>query len=252
MAGPTLRDRIYTRPVAHAMTSPAAILATGGGVAAGILAGLPVAGAVVLGAVGWSLPVTRVVMRTGRPAPGRAPLDPVDLREPWRSHVETAIANRARAQERVDTTAPGPLRDRLQQIVGRVDTAVHECWQIARRGDTLADARRAIATDVIDRQIRELEESLAENPGDERLTAALASRQAQADAARRLDDLISDTDSQLRLMDARLGEVVVRSVELSAQVGEDSSLTVLSTDVESLVNEMEALRQALDETHSTG
>jgi hypothetical protein len=62
-----------------------------------------------------------------------------------------------------------------------------------------------------------------------------------------MDEVIDDTDTQLRWLDAQIGEVVVRAVELSTHTG-DVSLGDLSSDVDSLVGEMEALRLALDET----
>jgi hypothetical protein len=56
-----------------------------------------------------------------------------------------------------------------------------------------------------------------------------------------------DTAEQLRLLDARLDEAVARAVELSLS-GDSGKLTGLDSDVDDLVAEMEALRQALEET----
>jgi hypothetical protein len=44
---------------------------------------------------------------------------------------------------------------------------------------------------------------------------------------------------------------VVRALELSAQASVDASASSLSSDVDSLVTDMEALRQALEETHGS-
>ena len=46
-----------------------------------------------------------------------------------------------------------------------------------------------------------------------------------------------------------MGEAVVRALELSAQASADASVSTLSTDVDTMVSDMEALRQAMEETH---
>jgi hypothetical protein len=56
----------------------------------------------------------------------------------------------------------------------------------------------------------------------------------------------TDARDRLRLLDARLDELVARAVELSVS-GSASAITGLGDDVDSLVTEMEALRQALEE-----
>ena len=72
--------------------------------------------------------------------------------------------------------------------------------------------------------------------------------QAQLDSAERLDQTIYDTYERLRLLDARLDETVTRTVELSVTQTDTSDLGGLDTEVESIVTEMEALRQAVEET----
>lgn len=228
--------------------SPSAFLAAGGGVAAGLIFGLPVPAIVVLGALGWSARVAPAVLRTGQRRRSER-IDPFGLQEPWRLHIQAALANRAKVRERADSTPSGPLRDRLHEIAERVDLAVDEAWQIAKRGQTLSRARRAIETEPIDQQMRSLEKSLAETPDEPRLAEALEARRAQRAAADRMDEIIDDTDTQLRLLDARMGEVVVRAAELSAHIGGAAVIATLSSDVDGLLTEMEALRRALDETH---
>jgi hypothetical protein len=60
-------------------------------------------------------------------------------------------------------------------------------------------------------------------------------------------DAVSDARSQLRLLDARLDEAVTRAIELSLRSPADADLTGLGSDVESLVQDMEALRAALED-----
>ena len=64
-----------------------------------------------------------------------------------------------------------------------------------------------------------------------------------------MDAVLDDTRSRLQLLDARRDESVTRAIELSVQAGPDD-LTGLGDDVDGIVTEMEALRQALeDEGH---
>ncbi|HYZ97659.1 MAG TPA: hypothetical protein VE575_02840, partial [Acidimicrobiales bacterium] len=65
----------------------------------------------------------------------------------------------------------------------------------------------------------------------------------------RLDGVIDRAASELRMLDARLEEAVVRTLELSAHASADTLVEGLGSDVDALVTEMEALRQALEETN---
>jgi hypothetical protein len=254
-----MRHHMMMPRMVRATVSPTAIVATGAGVGIGLALGAGPIGVVALGVAAWLLrvAVALVPVRTWWRRPER--IDPFTVQEPWRWHVQSALANRARVRERVDSTPAGPLRERLDEIATRVDAAAHESWRIAKRGHSLSEARRAIDTTRIDRQIAEFEQSLATRTDDhrasDRVTQALEAHRAQRATADRMDQVISDTRSQLKLLDARMGEVAVRAVELSAElpasVDRDPSLATLSSDVDDLVIEMEALRQALEEIRGT-
>ena len=61
--------------------------------------------------------------------------------------------------------------------------------------------------------------------------------------------MIGDADSRLRLLNARLDEAVARTIELSVAGRSDvAELGGLGDDVDEMVDEMEALRQAIEET----
>ncbi|HNH96426.1 MAG TPA: hypothetical protein PLY51_12725, partial [Microthrixaceae bacterium] len=51
-----------------------------------------------------------------------------------------------------------------------------------------------------------------------------------------------------RLLDARLDETVTRTVELVATQADSSDLGGIGPEVESIVSELESLRQAVEET----
>jgi hypothetical protein len=240
----TFRDRFYSPPVARSLTAPSSILATGVGAAAGILVFGPLG--VLAGLAAYGARVALAIPRAGK---GER-IDPFAVNEPWRQFVQHALASRTRFAEAVQTMKPGPLRDHLGEIGERLDEGVEECWRIARRGQLLARARSQV-DDASTR--RELDQLLAEAGGTppEGSTQAkvLEALQAQLATAKRMDTVLDDTRSRLQLLDARRDESVTRAIELSVQSGPDD-LTGLGDDVDGIVTEMEALRQALeDEGH---
>ncbi|MCX7620500.1 MAG: hypothetical protein N2037_06605, partial [Acidimicrobiales bacterium] len=127
----SFRDRFYTRRVAAAMTSPLGILLAGAGTAAGIIAGLPIVVAPLLGVAAWAVRVLAAMPR-GFDADG---IDPFELAEPWRSYVWKAKRARRHFAEAVKSGREGPLRDRLEQIGRRITDGVEECWRVAQGGD---------------------------------------------------------------------------------------------------------------------
>ena len=245
MAGLSLRDRFFTPPVARATTSPAAILAVGAGAALGVVAGAGLLGAVVLGAVGWA---ARVVVAIPR-APRDARIDPFTLAEPWRHFVTDALQAQVRFHEAVEGARDGPMRDRLREIRARVDTGVQEVWRIARQGHDLVDARRRVDPDAIRREI-EATEANANQPWatGSTLQRTMESLKAQLATAERIERVIADADGRLRLLNARLDEAAARTIELSVQAHDVADLGGLGADVDQMVDEMEALRQAIEET----
>lgn len=245
MAGLSLRDRFFTPPVAQAVTSPLGILALGAGASIGILLGGGLAGAVVLGLLGWGGRVAAAIPR----APAEARIDPFTLADPWRRYVTDALQARTRFAEAVGSAREGPLRARLAEIQSRVDTGVQEVWRIARRGHDLVDARRRLDPEAVRRDIAATEVN-AEAPWatDSTTQRTLDSLHAQLGTVERLERVIGDADSQLRLLNARLDEAAARTIELSVQAHDVAELGGLGDDVDQMVDEMEALRLAIEET----
>ncbi|MGH9232393.1 MAG: hypothetical protein ACRD0R_03495 [Acidimicrobiales bacterium] len=248
MAAPSFRDRLLTRRGARALLSPVGLLGALAVGALGVVAGLPVWAGVVAGVGVWAVNGWRMLPRAAR----AERIDPFTLHDPWRRFVQEALKSRARFAQAVDRAPAGPLRDHLSEIGERVQAGVEECWLIARRGQVLVVARRGIDVADIDGQLAQLRGSgpggSAEDPALGPLTESL---EAQRAAAARLDQVIDRAQTELRLLDARLGEAVARTLELSAQASSDADgarVTGLQADVEGVVSEMEALRQALDET----
>ncbi|MET0903478.1 MAG: hypothetical protein ABWZ52_09580 [Acidimicrobiales bacterium] len=243
--GLSFRDRFFTPPVARATTSPLGILALGAGAAVGIMSGAGVVGAVALGVLAWAGRVAAAIPR----APADARIDPFTLSEPWRRFVTDALQARRRFHEAVESARAGPMRDRLREIEGRVDTGVDEVWRIARRGHDLVDARRRVEPDAIRREIAATEAN-ADQPWAKGSTMdrTMESLRAQLATVERLERVIGDADSRLRLLNARLDEAAARTIELSVQAEDVAELGGLGDDVNAMVDEMEALRQAIEET----
>lgn len=247
----SLRDRLLSRRVARAMTSPLGIVLAGVGAAAGILTGLGPLGALAGAALAWGGRVAAAVPA----APAGPEIEPRALGEPWRAFVTRAMADRARFHQAVRVARDGPLTDRLSEIGARVDAGVEESWLVAQRAHTLTQARRQVDKDGILRQLAEARRALADAglPGPMRGTyeRTVEALQAQLDSASRMEQVITQANAELGLLDARLGEAVTRAIELGARAGDVGELGELGDDVESLVHEMEALRQALEEVSPT-
>jgi hypothetical protein len=240
-----LRDRIYNRKVAHAMTSPLGILAAGGGAAVGLAVGLPILVAVGLGAAAWAIRVA-VAMPRGIDLDG---IDPFQLADPWRSYVWRAKHAKRLYFDAVNGAHHGPLRDRLDDIGGRIETGVAECWQIARSGQAMSQARARLDTQAIQNELTQLTWNAGGGiePGSSK-AETIQALESQLATAARLDQLIADTSDRLQLLDARLDEAVARAVELSARGQRVEDLGSVASDVDSVVSDMESLRLALDET----
>lgn len=237
----TLRDRFLTPGVARAITSPSAILLAGVGAAAGVLAfGNPVA-AVALGAAGVGVRVAAALAR-GSDARLRSPRR---LREPWRTLATEVLDARRRFDDAVGGVRPGPLRERLDELGRRLDGAVAAASETAAAGDSLSEGRGRIDVE----RIRAEWHATQGAPDTEGRRATLAALEAQLAAADRLDRTIAETYDRLRVLDARIDETVTRAIELSVSQVDPGAVAGLGDEVSRVVGDMEALRQAVEETH---
>ena len=233
----SFRDRFFTRRVAKAITSPSAILLGGAGAAVTLLTPLPWLAAAGIGVAAYATRVAAAMER--KQASG------VDLRalvEPWRSFVADAIDARQRYGRALETASSGPLRDRLGEIGRRLDDGVAESWRIARRGMALESALGQLEDP------RAVEQRLEEARRGGASEQLLQSLQAQLDSTRRIVGVAGGARQRLQLLDARLDEAVARAVELAVSSEDAGAIGGLGSDVDAVVGDMEALRQALEET----
>ena len=238
-----LPERFKTGRTARALTSPSAILLAGAGASAAILANAALPVAVAAGAAAWAARVAFALPRRRR----EEGIDPFALSEPWRSYVQRAISSHRRFQRAVGRTHAGPLRDRLSDVEDRIATAVRECWQVASRGDALHEAVTELDIESIRQELRQAERELASVSGRPDLEEAAAALRGQLASAERLRDVARSTSDRLRRLNAELDEAVARTIELSLKTGTGGT-AALGSDVDTVVGELEALRQALDET----
>lgn len=288
MASP-LPDRPRVPAVARAALSPVALGGAAVGAVVAVVVDAGLAGLVVLtpggAAVGAGAVLYRARRRSGRPLLQER-IDPFAVKEPWRHHVRGALQARNRFSEACRAVPAGPLRDRLDELRSTVDDGVRETWEVAKRAQAIADARRQVDADRLRRRLAELppgDEPAALDPptetdetdetgaagaalepaarGDLALpddlgaapdpaAATRAALESQIATAERLDRLVAETRSRLDLLEARLSEAVTRAIEVGAVAGADTDLTSLRSDLGGVVDELEALRRALADTHA--
>lgn len=241
MARLSFRDRFFTRPVSNALTSPWSILLFGAATAAGIVAGVPIAIAGVIGAAAYAGKVAFAVPRNQR----TGKIDPFTLKEPWRGYVAGALASKARFDRTVESTREGPLRDRLHDLSGRLEDGIQESWKIACRGDDIDGAISQLDTRDAQAELEQVREQIAREGSSPALDSTMESLTATVESGRRMQRVSSSTRDRLRLLDARFDELVARAVEVSVGAGDSD---VLGNDVNDLVTELESLRLAIDDT----
>ncbi len=241
----TLRDRLLTKPVAEAMMSPSGILLAGAGAAVGVAIGAGAAVAVGAAAVVWAARVAVAVPR----GPRRERIDRKAVSGPWQAFVDEALAAQRRFQAAVERTRQGPLRDRMASFGERIDEFVRHSYDVARSGQALTEARAGIEVEAITRDLHRVTggHNIEEVPEGTSRSAAIALL-AQLQSAQRLDETIATTYDRLVLLDARLDEIVTRSIELSVTGNDLGSLGSVESELIDVVDEMEAVRQAVAET----
>ncbi len=175
----------------------------------------------------------------------RRPLDPFTVGEPWRQLVKGAQRSADRLHETVDSASDGPLKDRMTAVVGRLDQGLVETWTIARRGDLIDSTVRRLDPVALRSKLATLENRRAASANDD-IDAAIASVRSQLESTERLKVESTRTADRLRLTQTRLDELVSRATEVSIGAGDTDAY---EHDVDDLVVELEALRQAVEETN---
>lgn len=250
--------KLGPRRLAKALLSPWALVC-GLGVGGALIATGNTAAGIVAGAGAWIVGVV-VALRSSKPQGQRAAerassdrVDPFAVGEPWRRYVQSSQSARTRFSTAVASAPSGPLRDRLESIGERINEAAREIWVLAKDGHTLNGALKAINVTEINQRVAASTEAL-QGAAPERLTslqASLDSALARQQSAGRLSAQRTSLEDRLRELDGKLEELSARGVELSVSgstADADPSLDTLRADVDNVIVEMEALRQAMVET----
>jgi len=232
------RDRFWTPTTAKAILSWRLALGVAVGVV-GTLLGLPIVAAAAIGVAAYALAVVAAVPR----APRTPVVDPFTVGEPWRQMVQAAQRSRRRFLETVASTPPGPLHDRLRDIGARLDGGLAEGWAVAKRGHEIDASIRHLDPTALRSRLTTLQAQAAAAPS-EHLTAAIASVEQQLASVNRLKALSATTADRMRLTNSRLDELAVRATEVTVGAADTEAI---SSDVDELVLELEALHQAVQE-----
>lgn len=235
----SLRDRFFTPKTAKAILSWR-ILA---GVAIGVgawLVGAPALPAAVVGAIAYGGSVLAAMPK----GVARPQIDPFALSEPWRQLMQGAQGAGRRLRQTVDATADGPLKSRLGTIADDLERGLAEAWEVARRGDEIDDAVRRLDPTALRSKLATLEQQAGSDPSPD-LAAAIGSVRGQLEAADRLKAQSAETAGRLRLVQTRLDELVARASEVRIGAVDTDRY---AHDVDDLVVQLEALRQAVEET----
>ncbi|MFT6292505.1 MAG: hypothetical protein ACJAR2_003122 [Ilumatobacter sp.] len=174
-----------------------------------------------------------------------AKIDPFGVSEPWRHFVLGAQRAGTKLHTTVDTADEGPLRNRMLAIVERSDTGLEETWRIAKRGDQIDETVRRLDPTALRLKHASLTTRRNATPTPD-LVAAVTSVEKQLASADRLTAQSARTADTLRLAQTRLDEIVSRAAEVSIGAGDTDRY---EHDVDDLVIELEALRQAVEETN---
>jgi hypothetical protein len=177
-----------------------------------------------------------------------AAVQPAALSPPWRAPVEAALAARHAYHEVLRLAAPGPVRDRLEVLGAQVDAGVRSSWEVAQRAGEMTAVLAGIdvADATADHKAAQRELRAATDAGDvpASLTARAEALAARHASAHRLQNALEDAAEQLSVIEVRLEAVVARAAELSFQPG--ASADPLAAELDAVVAELGALRQALD------
>lgn len=238
-----LRDRFDTPRTARAILSWR--IAAGIVVAAGAaLAGVPLIGAIAIGAVVYAGLVGIAVASPSGPA--RPAIDPFTLGEPWRQIVQGAQTAGRKLRATVEGVPAGPLRERLQSIIAQIDHGIDEVWLVAQQGDSIDDSIRTLDPTGLRAKLATAEQRSAADPSPD-ANAAVESLRSQLATVDRLRTESETTAASLRLTQTRLDELVARANEVKVGAADTERY---SRDVDDMVLQLEALRQAVEETRS--
>ena len=178
--------------------------------------------------------------RRNPPLDPLAAVDPAAMSPRFAAAVAGALEARRRFADVVAGVQPGPVRDRLAASGAQLDAGVAAVWEVAQRATQVERTLGALDPDRVTDEYKRARRSSA----DPELEAVLAQRFA---SVQRLLNTLDDTDSRLRLLDARLGAAVAAAAEVALGAAGTGGVDALGAELKGAIGELAALRSALDE-----
>jgi hypothetical protein len=257
---PQLPEPVRHPSLVRAAVSPSAVAVTAAGAGIGVLADPHSAIlAIVLGAGAWLGRMAVAIVSRGRRRLPVVTIDPFAVPEPWRQYVRDAVAARQRFDAALAQWPAGPQRDRLVLLQPRLWQGTYEVWSVAQRGAAMGATTPGSAAGGLVRpsagqlssELQRVQAERQRTPRSDRQAALVRSEEAiaaQLRAAHHSTEAQAEVLDRLRLLTARLDEVVTQLLELGLeQAGgpvEGPSDTVAGS-VDALVEEIEALHEGL-------
>jgi len=167
-----------------------------------------------------------------------AHIDPAAAPPRFARTVDEALAARRRFRELVEGLRPGPVRDRLVAMGPRIDAGVQAVWDAAHRAGEMEHVLATLDPDRVTDEYKQARRSGAE-------ATVLAAHEARFQSVQRMLNTIEDIDERLRVLDVRLDAAVARAAEVA--LGTGAGADELDAELTDVVDELGALRSALDE-----
>ncbi len=243
--------------VVRAAMSPTAVVLAAAGVGFSLIGGVGLGVAIGVGVLAWALGIviSMVVARQRERHRLRPePIDPYGVPDPWRRFVRESLGAQARFDQAVEQCRPGPLRDRLEEAGRRIGDAVRECWRVARLGAALDGALANVDPEHTSTELRSIQDQRHQLRASGQSATADAMDQtesalaARLQSGRRIQAASQRATDRLRVVTAQLNEAVASAAEVSLGASDAISTDSLAANIDTVVDEIEALRKALEET----
>ncbi len=179
---------------------------------------------------------TAVISDGDTPPPPAAPVAHAFRPEPWGSLVGAAAEARSRLARTVTPVAPGPLRERLEEVSVRVAACEIECVRVADRGLQLSQAVAETDLDALRNRYR----TAAADPSRGSLVEAYGRELASAE---RLAGLVVITTQRLQQLGAELNSAVNTGIEIALAPSNDKTFELLLDQLDGLRASLEVVEQ---------
>jgi hypothetical protein len=176
--------------------------------------------------------------RSNEAADPLAHVDPSAAPRRFARSVADAVDARRRFRDLVAGLRPGPVRDRLDAMVGQVDTGVAAVWDTVQRAGEMERILAALDPERVTADYKQARRSGAS-------PEMVAATEARFTSVQRLLNALDDTEQRLRLIDVRLAAAVARAAEVALASG--TGADELDAELAGVVDDLGALRSALDE-----